>query len=158
MFRRILCLILVPALLANQAVLCCAHTHSGSDSSEHSPRAHVHYSGHSHTSSHSHGDSGDHQHHDSDQPENSAPIAGLETGNPAGHDHDAIYIAAQVDLHLPASRVSIEESTVAAQWLVVENPPVIQLGHRCQVTRAGPPGLFSTDQCAIFLQTSRLLI
>ena len=158
MFRRILCLILVPALLANQAVLCYAHTHPGSEPSDHSLRAHVHQSGHSHDSSHNHGDSGDHQHDDSDQSENSTPIAGLETGDPAGHDHDAIYFSNQVDLHLPACRISIEESTIAAQWLVVENSPFVQQRQRCQVTRAGPLGLYSTDQCALFLQTCRLLV
>jgi hypothetical protein len=159
MIRRIVRLMLVPALLANQAVLCCAHTHPGSESSDHSARAHVHQSGHSHDSGHHHhGDSGDHHHHNSDQPENSNPVVGLETGDPAGHDHDAVYIGEQVDLNLPASRISIEESTFAADWLVVENRPVIQLRHRCQQTRAGPLGLHSVDQCAIFLQTCRLLI
>lgn len=166
MIRRIVCLMLVPALLANQAVLCCAHTHAGSDSSDHSARAHVHQSETSHDLSHNHGDSDDHQHDESDQTENSneipaeqsTPITGVETGDPTGNDHDAIYIGEQVDLHLPASRVSIEESTVAAQWLVIENPPVIQLSHRCQLTRAGPLGLYSADQCAIFLQTCCLLI
>ena len=158
MIRRIVCLMLVPALLANQAVLCCAHTHGGSESSDHSARAHVHQSGHSHDSCHRHdGESSEH-HHDSKLPENSTPATCLEMGDPAGHDHDAIYIGEQVDLHLPTSRVSVEESTVAAQWLVIENPPVIQLKHRCQQTRAGPLGLHSVEQCAIFLQTCRLLI
>lgn len=159
MIRRIVCLMLVPALLANQAVLRCAHTHTGLESSDHSARAHIHQSGHSHDSGHHHhGDSGDHQHDDSDQPENSTPITGLETGAPVGHDHDAIYIGEQVDLHLPASRIAIEESTVAPQWLVIEDPPVIQVRHLCQLTRAGPLGLYSADQCALFLQTCRLLI
>ncbi len=144
MIRQIVCLILVPALLANQAVFCCAHTHAGSEPTDHSPRAHAHQTDHAHDSSHHHGDS--------------APITGLETGDPAGHDHDAIYIGEQVDLHLPASRISVEESTVAAHGLVVENPPVIQLRHRYQVTRAGPLGLYSTDRCALYLQTCRLLI
>ena len=159
MIRRIVCLMLVPALLANQAVLCCAHTHAGSESSDHSPRAHFHQSGHSHESGHHHhDDSGDHQYGDSDQSENSTPNAGLETGDPAGHDHNVIYIGDQVDLRLPLGRISIEESTVVAQWLAVENLPVIQPRHRRQVTRAGPLGLYSADQCAIFLQTCRLLI
>jgi hypothetical protein len=59
---------------------------------------------------------------------------------------------------LPASRVSIEESTANDQWLVVENPLVIERGHRCPLTRVGPIGLYCIDHCAIFLQTCRLLI
>jgi hypothetical protein len=82
----------------------------------------------------------------------------LETGDPVGHDHDAIYIGDQVALQLQASNISIEDSTVAAQWRFVENPPIIQVMHRCQITRAGPLGLYSTDQCALFLQTCRLLM
>ena len=160
MIRRIVCLMLVPALLANQAVLCCAHTHSGSEPSDHSTtRAHVHQSGHSHDSGHyHHGDSGDHQHDDSNQSENSTPIAEWETGNPNGHNDDAIYLSDQVDLHLPMGQISIEESIVAAQWLIVENPPTLKPSRKSQVTRAGPLGLYSIDQCAIFLQTCRLLI
>ena len=162
MIRRIVCLMLVPALLANQAVLCCAHTHSGSEPSGHSTtRSHVHQSGHwhdSHQHQHQHGDSGGHQHDDSDHSENSNPIVGLASGDPVGHDHDAIYIGKQVDLHLPINRISIEGSTVATSWLVIENPSVIQPRHRCQVTRAGPLGLYSAHRCAIFMQTGRLLI
>ncbi len=156
MFRRILSLILVPVLLANQAVLCCAHSHVDSVNGGQSQRAHIHHSGHSHDSSHNHGDSGDHQHDDSSQSE--YPIAELETGDPFEHDHDAIYIGEQVELHLPASRVSIEESTVAGKLRFAEVPNVVHQGHCCQAILAGPLGLYSTSHCAIFLQTRCLLI
>ena len=168
MFRRILCLILVPALLANQAVMCCAHTHTGSEQSDHSTRAHIHQSGHSHDSGHHHhhGDPDDHQHGESSQPQNSnevleqsAPISGLETGIPIGHDDDAIYLSDQVDLLVPVSRHSIDEPTVAAaQWLAIDVSTTLRPRHRCQATRAGPLGLFSPDQCSIYLQTCCLLI
>jgi hypothetical protein len=176
MIRRIISLILIPALLANQTMLCCAHTHPGLEPDDHPARAHVHWFGHEHHHGHSHdhhhGDSGEHHHGDSDPTKDSdslklidAPtIQAFESGAAATHDQNTIYLGEQVDLRLTVCRISLVKlATAVASWPVVENLADIPSGLSFAILqprarRAGPLGMFSTAHCAIFLQTSRLLI
>ncbi|QEG23346.1 hypothetical protein MFFC18_32440 [Mariniblastus fucicola] len=66
MFRLLVCLILVPALLANQAVICCAHSHDGHVDS--APHYHLSWEvqracSHDHSHFHKHdSDNGSHSH------------------------------------------------------------------------------------------------
>jgi hypothetical protein len=188
MIRRIISLILIPALLANQTMVCCAHTHPGLEPDDHPTRAHVHLFGHEHHHRHSpdhhhgdsgehhhgdcgehhHGDCGDHDHGNSDPSKDSdslklidsPTIQAFESGVAATHDQNTIYLGEQVDLQLTVCRISlVKQATSIASWPVVENLAGIAIAIlQPRARQAGHLGLFSTARCAIFLQTSRLLI
>jgi hypothetical protein len=157
MIRQSLHLMLVFALFANQAAICGAHSHHDSEPSGHSARAHVHLFGHSHGGdSHHHHDSNDHQHSNDQQPAG-ASEAGLDSSLPNDHDSDALFFGDQDDFQNQSSRLISKELIVVDVWLAFEYPSVGKQKSDCQSwrTHAGP---FSTGHCAIYLQTSRLLI
>lgn len=158
MLRQILALMLVPVLLANQAAMCCAHSHQGGESDGHSARTHIHFAGEAHGSnsgSHHHGDhdhSGNHDHSDE-------PVDGSEsifsTNLPSEHDSDALYFGVNGDFQISPNRITVDKPALA---ILVVDSIILRIAkseRQTQVTRAGP---FSRYHCAIYLQTSRLLI
>jgi hypothetical protein len=149
---------LVPALLANQAAMCYAHTHHGSEPAGHSQRAHVHLSGQAHAShshSHHHGDSGEHEHSDDLPIEGTATHLGFDANFPADHDSDALFFGEHDNLRLPSNRIRIEGPAFASMLVNPAVPRLASSDPRPQISRAGPLTPFG---CAIFLQTRRLLL
>ena len=158
MFRRIVCLMLVPAVLANLAASCCAHAHQGIETADHSARVHIHLVGepHSHDShSHHHGDSRDHKHSDVLPAGQSAIDFCFDSSIPAQHDTDAVYFGSQDDLQITSSRITIDGPAAVSIIFDVAVPPVVLPERQAQLTRAGP---FASHRCAIYLQTRRLLL
>ena len=158
MCRRIVCLMLVPALLANLAASCCAHSHQGIETADHSARAHVHFSGESHahdSHSHHHGDSSEHQHSDTLPAGQSETDSCFVASIPGQHDSDAIYFGTQDDFQNSTSRITIDGPTAVSIIFDVAVPPEVSPERQTQLTRAGP---FASLHCAIYLQTRRLLL
>ena len=122
MVRRIVCSLLIPAILANLAAMCCAHSHHGMPIGEHSARTHIHFFGHSHDHSHS-GHSCEHHHHgpgperDPAEFPNSTADSGLHI-LPI-HDHDAIYFGCQDELRIPPVRIVLLSPSVSVTFPVV---------------------------------------
>ncbi len=173
MIHQIVCLLLIPALLANQAAMCCAHSHSDSESDDHSVRSHFHVTGAIHTEvrgdhlhdGHQHGDHqhGDHQHgdcgshDDSGEPSPDGADANLDFAPscPVGHDGDAVFFGEQNNIQISSSRITLEDLTFISVCFVAALPRVETRVYRTQVSRVGP---FWPCQCAIILQTGCLLI
>jgi hypothetical protein len=166
---------LVIALLANQAATCvAAHSHDVSEPANHSARRHVHLFGHSHHHHDSgghhhwsdHGHSGDHHHtddhhHSSDHDhtdEKSATNdsqAGLNANLPCDHDSDAVYFGVQDSFEHQSKRLIGVELGSDGFAFVIEQPRLSKPAVQLIRTRAGP---YSGYRCAIYQQTSRLLI
>ncbi|MFT5300164.1 MAG: hypothetical protein ACI87E_001713 [Mariniblastus sp.] len=155
MTNRILRLMLVFALLANQATICAAHSHHDSEPSDHSARSHVHLSGHSHDGgSHAHHDSGEHQHPDEPQPSDDSE-SGLDSSNLGDHDSDAFYFGDQDNIHNQSNRLIAKDLNSIAVLFIAQQSLVLPPAIPSQRTRAGP---FLASRLAIYLQTSRLLL
>lgn len=105
MVRRVICLLLILLMLANQG-LCLAHAHQGTQPVDHAFRPHIHWSspshgdaaqGHDDDAVHSHDHDTDHSHQSSQHPGES--VADLATATPQlrfsfpDHEQDAIYFA-----------------------------------------------------------------
>jgi hypothetical protein len=155
MNHRFLRLMLVFALLANQAAICGAHSHHDSEPSDHSARSHVHMSGHSHDGdSHDPHDSSEHQHSGDQQPSGDSESS-LDTSLPGDHDSDAIFFGDQDNFQNQSNRLIAKDLGSVAILFVAKQPLVSKPAYQSQRTRAGP---FCACRCAIYLQTSRLLI
>lgn len=157
MFRRIVCLLLVPVLLANQAAMCCAHTHQYGETDDHPTRAHVHLSGGSHgphSDGHRHGATCEHRHSDYQPVECSDDNLDFNAELPIDHDSDALFFGRNISLPIPPNRITVDVPTFFPVYLDAELLPLSSTEKRSQVTRAGP---FSYH-CAIFVQTCRLLL
>jgi hypothetical protein len=152
MTSRILRLMLVFALFANQAAICGAHSHHDSEPSDHSARSHAHMSGHSHDGDHH--DSSEHQHSDDLQPSDDSE-SGLDSSLPGDHDSDALFFGEQDYFQTQSNRLIAKDLSFVAILFVAQQPLVSKPACQSQRTRAGP---FSTYRCAVYLQTSRLRI
>ncbi len=146
---------LVFALLANQAAICGAHSHHDSEPSDHAARSHVHMSAHSHDGdSHNHQDSSEHQHSDDQQPSDDFESV-LDSSLPGDHDSDAFFFGDQDDFQNQSNRLIAKNLSSVAILMIAQQTLALKPAIQNQRTRAGP---FSTYHCAIYLQTSRLLI
>lgn len=154
MIRRIVCLLLVPAMLANQAAMCCAHQHHDSEVDSHSTRTHFHVSGQG-THNHHHGDSSEHEHSGESAPDRTESSLGFDLGCPLDHDGDAIFIGEQCSLHSLASRMAFKDVAFISICFASEPPRAETRGYRSHRCGAAP---FLQRQCALYLQTGRLLI
>ena len=151
MIRQLLSLCLITALLGNQAVACCGHTHEGN--TDHTSRAHIHMGGHSHGHGHHHHD---HQHDDSDHQH--APVRsdspGLSPANSIDHESDAVYFAEEQQVVLASGDISLKKSPTA-----LTIPELFNYGY--------PDSQIHSIECAwlrpalahaLYLQTNRLLL
>ncbi len=156
MIRRIVCLMLVPALLANQAAMCCAHAHHGGEPDDHSARSHVHLSGEGHDShSHHHGEPVEHEHSDKLPVNDSESGLDFEANLPVDHDSDALYFGEHDNFQISLNQLNVDVQSVATLFSDVAIPRIANSERPAHVTRAGP---FTPYYCAIFLQTRRLLL
>jgi len=168
MIRRIVCLLLVPTLLANQVAMCCAHTHYDSDDNDHSSRTHFHFFGHTHKADtsdhhdhhhhhgdHHHGDCDEHGHCDEPAPAESESNLEFDSNYPVDHDHDAVFFGEQDAVQIQSNRLTFEGLTFTSICLVAELLRDETQSYRTQVARAGP---FSPYYCAIYLQIGCLRI
>lgn len=158
MIRRIVFLLLVPALLANQAAMCCAHTHHGSEINDHSSRAHFHVSGETHradSNDHQHADGVEHEHSDRPASDGTESNLDFESSYSVGHDNDAIFFGEQDIIRIQSNRLAFDGLVTASLYFVAETMLVKTRNYRSQTTRAGP---FLPYRCAIYLQTCCLLI
>jgi hypothetical protein len=149
---------LVPVLLANQAAMCCAHSHHGGETDDHSARTHVHLSGEnheSHSDSHHHGDSGEHEHADELPVNHSESGSDFEANLPVDHDSDALYFGEHDNFQISPERINVDGQSFETLWFDTPVPRTANSECRAQATRAGP---FTPYYCAIFLQTRRLLL
>lgn len=152
MIRHFLNLVLVAALLGNQAVCCCGHTHG--ESGEHTSRAHVHIGGYSHSHcsccDHHHNENDNHLHHGSQH----ADKSDLSLSNTFDHDGDAIYLVEEQPIHSLASDHSLKKSPVAS------TTPQLVL-YRYPYSQLEPPrysAVLTAFTAAHYLRTIRLLI
>jgi hypothetical protein len=147
---------LVPALLANQAAMCCAHSHHGGETDDHSTRTHLHLSGESHDShSHHHNAPGEHEHSGELPMKDSESGPDFEANLPVDHDSDALYFGEHDNFQISSNRINVDVQSFAMLFLDTAIPRIANSERRTQVTRAGP---FTPYDCAIFLQTRRLLL
>lgn len=151
MIRRIACLMLIPALLANQAAIGSAHVHATA-SSDQSARAHVHLAGHHHDENH-------HHHGDSSEPwpaELPVDDTNSSLDSPLEHDRDAVYVGDQDDLQFKTCRLTLAKQVICfAICSLGEAPETARQGYRHRLIRSDHLGRYS---CAIYLQTCCLLI
>ena len=157
MLRRIASLLLIPVLLANQAAMCCAHTHhSGSDVEDHSQRVHVHLGGHHHDQCHDH-DHSDHQYPVDDNTSDDADsVQNFETGCHVDHDGDAIYLNDKGEFRYQSTRLMLERISPGPVIELAEQWTSVTISERPnRVTRAGS---FLPYHCPVYLQTCCLLI
>jgi hypothetical protein len=157
MIRRIISLLLIPALLANQAVMCCAHTHHTGESGQHTTRTHLHLfgGGHgSHSDDHHHGPNGEHRHSDELPLEGSESTLGFGSELPVDHDNDAVFIGKNSNLCAPSNRIILEGPDFVSVFLDRKIHRPADSEHQSQISRAGP----FACHCTIFLQTRRLLL
>lgn len=154
MIRQLLSLFLITALLANQAVVCCGHTHDGV-TSDHSSRAHIHLGGRSHCH-----ETGQHHHHGEEQDSRNRQIPdrsdGLATDpiTSSDHDDDTIYVCEQESVLVASGKIVVKKSPC-----FVAIPGSINCGYRLSEARllgCSQPRL--TFAHALYLQTSRLLL
>ena len=160
MIRRIVCLLLVPALLANQAAMCCAHHHHGLESDDHPARNHVHLFGHYHQTDgdehqHFHDETCDHRHSGEQNPNEDASDSDFDASCPADHDSDAIFFGEQDSLQVQTNRLTFGVSIYSVFSVVAELPRAVIADRWSRGSRAGP---FLPYHCAIYLQTRSLLI
>lgn len=150
MMRRILCLILVPVLFANQLVVCCAHVHGAQQghagSGEATPHVHLpwsshhhhhgchhnhahgeHHHGHLDTSSHSHGHSSPDRHshfhpEDESAKDSEPPVPKFELSPSCCEieHHDAVVHCQQSSLLNSSSRLVLVESMQIANAVFSE--------------------------------------
>jgi len=163
MLRRIVCLLLVPALLASQTEMCFAHVHIGSEAEDHAARPHVHLSNHSH-GHHSHAHRSHHHDDHRGECEHSVELQSLDanskltfgTSCPTDHDSDAVYFGEQDTILHHFGKITFERSSDrSSDCSLVFVPRMAKPGFRGQLRQAGP---FLPYACAIFLQTRCLLI
>jgi hypothetical protein len=159
MIRRLVCLLLVSSMFANQG-LCFAHAHQGADIEEpegHASRPHFHTGGHvHHHSTHSHDHHANHSHGhrginvtESDENGDTQLQAILPVGQ---HDSDALYCGESVTLARNGNSVTVlaEKDVSTAVLLRVSNlgDGLLRLGP----LRGQPPAVFEAA-CPIYLRT-----
>lgn len=159
MIHRVLCLLLVPALLANQAALCCAHTHEGH--ADAAPHVHLPWNSHgSHGHSHSHGHDhhhGSHHHHEMEHHSHSTNDSDADCkvipGRKGETQHDAVIDYTEATFLTHTKRIVSEHELLAMP--VFELPDVIR--QNTQGKRFSEPlSIAARYRCAIFLQTLSL--
>lgn len=160
MRRQVLTLLLIPALLANQTAMCCAHVHDDSGSNEHSTKVHLHLSTHSHAQ-HS-------QVHDYDALGEihvcvGEPRASDSNGHlsicadcPSDHDSGAVFFAERETIRNDSGPTTLQVISSAASFCeVAVTPQIVKSGCRGQFQQVAP---FVPYSCAIYLQVRALLI
>mgnify|MGYP001544895092 CR=1 FL=1 len=149
MFRQVLSLLLMIALLANQAVAFCGHVHPG-HGDESSQRAHVHLHGHSH----GHG----HHHHGEPDPLEHVPATGNSANsvasNSPGHDNDAIFLGEPNQLLLNSGQIPAKKSHCFSYMPGTTEIRFSRATSRLRKCRLNRPAVAH----ALYLQTSRLLL
>ena len=170
MFRRIVHLLLMPLMLANQG-LCLAHVHHGTGVAEppdHASRPHIHFGhhrhddaahGHDHDAAHSHKHDADHSHQstsNSDAAADKLEIASPQLSTLApDHEHDAVYFPVTTAFASKADSdfgQAIGDQAAGLPYVVEsngENP--LRLGPLCR----RPPSLVDADG-PIFLRSLSL--
>lgn len=158
--RRVISLLLVPALLANQAAMCLSHAHHDPSNDGHATRSHIHFS---HVSHEHHGHGHDHDedfgsNDDSGTPESDGWYAELKFDAcvPASHDDDAFYVVDQTSIRNPFRVVVLEGSLDSFFDQSFECLPPVDKSFCCRDLRVVGP--FLRYSCAIYLQTHSLLI
>lgn len=163
MIRRIVCLLLVPALFANQAAVCCAHAHNDSETCDFSARAHLHLSDHSHehhsgqhhSHGHHHGSDTDATEHSSARPSNDLNSNLDFNTSPVDHDGDVVFIGEQTTIQNLSGKITVEKSSNAFVCNLDRVRQVTSPGHRVRTFRAGS---FLPYSCATYLQVCTLLV
>lgn len=156
MIRQLFNLILIIALLGNQTVVCCGHSHEvGSD---HSSRTHIHLGGQKHHHHHNdghHHDHGPYDDHSNHEPSDSSDSSSLSCSDSVSHDNDAIYLAeSEQQSQLESGDASLKKSpaSLTIPGLTAYDHPESRI----------PPGDCFLLQPALTIaplqQTSRLLI
>lgn len=166
--RRFTCFMLIPFLLANQALaMVCPHQHEGTMHDDLKQRPHIHIGFHGHHDHvrcdnedhhrqedyHQHED---HQHHDDGL--GLETIAVMHPGDvPCGHDCDAIYFSTQVPYYLPTVQHDLAPVNLALIDFVVVNwtLPAVDARPSRPVALRGP---YSQGRYALFLQILSLRI
>ncbi len=153
MIRRIICLLLLPALLLNQAAMCCAHSHEGQTNSA----PHIHLSGtshdgHSHVQSHGH-------YHDASSTSAATEIHGsqhqVSESSQLDHHHDAVFFCKHGSFLSQTSRLN--SVIVSAELtLATLNFGLGQMVCADYQSRASNIGFQAPYPCAIFLQLRSL--
>ncbi len=165
MIRQVLCLILMPALLANQAALCCAHSHEGHTNS--APHIHFsttshgsHFHSHSHDHHH-HGDVHEHHHHrpvkKTDESQNASPQIDASS-HLDGHD-GAVFVCKHSSFLTKTNRAVFAGTPCMfdASFDFGPTPMVNTDEHQHNAKQAfGAPARLHGGACAIFLQTRSL--
>lgn len=162
MIRRVLSLLLIPLVLANQGLIF-AHTHLGTSVAEppgHTARPHVHLRGrnhhHGHGHKHSHGNgAGRHIHHRGGQHQTKRAIAvGLIPS--CSHDDDALYVSEtvidRVGRLTASDAKSMQEQCHSSEWKLT-TPEMLRLMAACEYCRP-PPLSFIAEP--LFLRTLSL--
>lgn len=151
MFRRVVCLLLVPALFINQAaVLCCAHSHHESMAEGHSARTHVHISGQSHkmgSHDHVHSDRNEHVHVKTSSDDSELDLDGVLRW-PLEHDSDAVFMSEPENVHLRTSRITFAVHLFVLAYELANFKRADAQDFQCQLS--GVPYL--RYDCAIYLQ------
>ncbi len=167
MIRRVISLLLMPLMLANQG-LCLAHAHHDSQPPDHASRPHIHSGshshgdadhGHDHDAVHAPDNDADHSHESAHHPDEGA--AELVTATPVlrtsapDHEHDAVYFAVTTPITLKTdSAVKRLADDQAAGWMLCVEASEGTAIRPWPVV--GPPlALFDAD-CPIFLRTLSL--
>ena len=179
---------LILALLANQAVFCCAHSHDDSDGHSHSGNAHFHLSISHHDSvdqPHGH-QPHDHQPHGpSDQSSDDADQVDLDTrltlgtltlgtltlgtltlgmnsGSSADHDFGSIYFGLQENLQLQTARPNFTGTRLTGPAILLAcidwSVKPVATSLAVSGTQSSDVGSFVPYHCAIYLQNRSLRI
>lgn len=167
MTHRLLCLLLVSLMLANQG-LCLAHSHHGTGVAvpkDHASRPHFHVGDHDHHDHHdsTHGQDQQSDHSHGNQSDRDCPLDEQDTALPKAmapigeHDSDAVYCTSSV----PVARNGNSVNVLSAKDVVLA--PIFHVasqGNRSFCAgpiRGQPPSVFETA-CPIYLRTLSLRI
>lgn len=164
MFRRFVCVLLIPMLIANQAIaMGCPHEHSGTEPDSHHDRPHIHIGfhhhnhhrhhdgNHAHDHGHDHSGHGDGHQHSHPTSQHSQNSASGDAEFPCGHDCDAVYFPVH-ELHfLPPVQQELISVGLALVAFAVVDWPQYTPSVRPSWTIV-PRGPFSVEHCALYLQ------
>lgn len=162
MNQRLICILLIPFLLANQAIaLGCPHQHQGSAPDSPQKLTHIHIGFHSH---HDHNHRVASEHGESDHEHRSKTLSDHESTNSwqtdhedCHHDCDAIYVPLHELRFLPS--VYQIEMSVDFFWVAVELPfKILTAVFSDQSWPNALKGPFSLNRCALYLQVSSIRI
>lgn len=154
MFREVLTLAMVAAILANQAMAVACHSHG--ETSESAARPHFHLGGHPHSHCHGHSHGHDHSHsheHHGHEPGN-LPEHDESATTPPSHDSDAVYLLDSEFIPAPVNE------SVSGLKLVADLASAFSRSHRtCDDAHfLGPAKKEPPLAHALFLKKVRLLL